>query len=55
MAAPVMKKLESRYTNTVANLGMFLAKDGVKQPDFQEFLGRIVVLPNRLWSRGSPY
>jgi hypothetical protein len=28
---PVMKKLESRY----ANLGMFLAKDGVKQPGFR--------------------
>jgi predicted TIM-barrel fold metal-dependent hydrolase len=33
---PVMKKLKCRFT--VAHMGMFLAKDGPKQPGFQEFL-----------------
>jgi predicted TIM-barrel fold metal-dependent hydrolase len=33
---PVMKKLKSRHT--VAHMGMFLAKDGPKQPGFQSFL-----------------
>src|SRR5258705_1767026 len=33
---PVMKKLKSRHT--VAHMGMFLAKDGPKQPGFQQFL-----------------
>src|SRR5512134_3426193 len=31
---PVMRKLKCRYT--VAHMGMFLAKDGPKQPGFQE-------------------
>jgi predicted TIM-barrel fold metal-dependent hydrolase len=34
---PVMRKLKSRFT--VAHMGMFLAKDGPKQPGFQDFLG----------------
>ncbi len=33
---PVMKKLKSRHT--VAHMGMFLAKDGPRQPGFQQFL-----------------
>ena len=33
---PVMRRLRSRYT--VAHMGMFLAKDGPKQPGFVEFL-----------------
>ncbi len=33
---PVMKKLKSRYT--VAHMGMFLAKDGLEQPGFRQFL-----------------
>ena len=33
---PVMAKLRSRYT--VAHMGMFLAKDGPKQPGFVQFL-----------------
>jgi predicted TIM-barrel fold metal-dependent hydrolase len=33
---PEMKKLKSRFT--VAHMGMFLAKDGPKQPGFVEFL-----------------
>lgn len=33
---PVMRKLKSRFT--VAHMGMFLAKDGPKQPGFVQFL-----------------
>ena len=33
---PEMRKLKSLHT--VAHMGMFLAKDGPKQPGFQEFL-----------------
>lgn len=33
---PVMKKLKSRFT--IAHMGMFLAKDGPKQPGFVQFL-----------------
>ena len=33
---PVMAKLKSRYT--IAHMGMFLAKDGPKQPGFVQFL-----------------
>jgi predicted TIM-barrel fold metal-dependent hydrolase len=33
---PVMKKLKSRFT--IAHMGMFLAKDGPKQPGFRQFL-----------------
>ncbi len=33
---PAMKKLRVQFT--VAHMGMFLAKDGVKQPGFREFL-----------------
>jgi 2-pyrone-4,6-dicarboxylate lactonase len=33
---PVMRKLKSRFT--VAHMGMFLAKDGPKQPGFTQFL-----------------
>jgi len=33
---PVMKKLKSLHT--VAHMGMFLAKDGPRQPGFQQFL-----------------
>jgi predicted TIM-barrel fold metal-dependent hydrolase len=36
---PVMSKLECRFT--VAHMGMFLAKDGPRQPGFQEFLAMV--------------
>lgn len=44
---PVMRKLKSRYT--VAHMGMFLAKDGPQQPDFQEFLGLLRGGEGRCW------
>jgi len=44
---PVMRKLKSRYT--VAHMGMFLAKDGPRQPGFQEFLGLLRGGEGRCW------
>jgi predicted TIM-barrel fold metal-dependent hydrolase len=44
---PVMRKLKCRYT--VAHMGMFLAKDGPKQPGFQEFLGLLRDSGDRCW------
>ena len=44
---PVMAKLESRYT--VAHLGMFLARDGVEQPGFQQLLDLLRQSNGRGW------
>ena len=44
---PVMRKLKCRFT--VAHMGMFLAKDGPKQPGFQEFLGLLRDSGDRCW------
>ncbi len=44
---PVMKRLKCRFT--VAHMGMFLAKDGSKQPGFQEFLGLLRDRGERCW------
>jgi predicted TIM-barrel fold metal-dependent hydrolase len=44
---PVMKKLKSRFT--VAHMGMFLAKDGPRQPGFREFLAMVRSGERRCW------
>jgi predicted TIM-barrel fold metal-dependent hydrolase len=44
---PVMAKLRVRYT--VAHLGMFLARDGVEQPGFQECLDHLKYGNGRCW------
>jgi predicted TIM-barrel fold metal-dependent hydrolase len=44
---PVMRKLKCRFT--VAHMGMFLAKEGLKQPGFQEFLGLLRESGDRCW------
>jgi predicted TIM-barrel fold metal-dependent hydrolase len=44
---PVMRKLNSRFS--VAHMGMFLAKDGPKQPGFQEFLAMVRGGERRCW------
>jgi len=46
---PVMRKLNSRFT--VAHMGMFLAKDGPRQPGFQEFLGLLRNSGGRCWAK----
>ena len=43
----VMRKLKCRHT--VAHMGMFLAKDGPKQPGFQEFLALLRDSGDRCW------
>ena len=44
---PVMAKLKVRYT--VAHMGMFLARDGVKQAGFQQFLDLLRQGNGRCW------
>jgi predicted TIM-barrel fold metal-dependent hydrolase len=44
---PVMRKLRCRFT--VAHMGMFLAKEGPRQPGFQEFLGLLRDGGDRCW------
>jgi predicted TIM-barrel fold metal-dependent hydrolase len=44
---PVMERLKCRFT--VAHMGMFLAKNGPKQPGFQEFLGLLRDSADRCW------
>ena len=44
---PVMRKLRVDYT--VAHMGMFLAKDGVRQPGFMEFLDLLRHGNGRCW------
>ena len=38
-----------RATFTIAHMGMFLARDGVKQPGFQQFLDFLRKSPGRCW------
>lgn len=44
---PTMKKLKVRFT--VAHMGMFLARDGVSQPGFQQFLDFLRHEPGQCW------
>ncbi len=44
---PVMGKLKSHFS--VAHMGMFLAKDGPRQPGFQEFLAMVRSGARRCW------
>jgi predicted TIM-barrel fold metal-dependent hydrolase len=44
---PVMGKLKSRFS--VAHMGMFLAKDGPRQPGFEEFLAMVRSGERRCW------
>ncbi|HEX9687173.1 MAG TPA: amidohydrolase family protein, partial [Burkholderiales bacterium] len=46
---PTMRKLQCRFT--VAHMGMFLAKDGPKQPGFQEFLALLRDSGDRCWAK----
>ncbi len=44
---PTMRKLKCRFT--IAHMGMFLAKDGVQQPGFREFLDLLRAGNGRCW------
>lgn len=44
---PTLRMLKCRHT--VAHMGMFLAKDGVRQPGFQEFLDLLRAGGGRCW------
>jgi predicted TIM-barrel fold metal-dependent hydrolase len=44
---PTLSKLKVSFT--VAHMGMFLARDGVKQPGFQQFLDFLRKGPGRCW------
>jgi 2-pyrone-4,6-dicarboxylate lactonase len=46
---PTMSRLEVHYT--VAHMGMFLARDGVQQPGFQEFLALVRDGGGRCWPK----